>query len=290
MNSRWRIGVAGGSQPGLRNSALQTSEQKFGFFLNFEKGDYQTQRISSTVAFSGTYHDGTNSREFVYLQNNFWMSKKFSVYQTVEVDFNRGWKQDYSDRSMQFSNFFISSRYSPADFISINLSYDTRKAVRVYETRSIPDSLFDETARRGFHSGVTFRLPHRIRLSGNLGIRLRQGELKNTTSASGALTIRQVFNTWATLNARVAYFSTMFSKGYRPYVSMRFPIKRGLAINVGGGSYIYETGGDRSYDNWLETNGYYRVNRKLFVNFGYRMFLNERLRSGRLFLESGVVF
>ncbi|MFQ5675348.1 MAG: hypothetical protein ACE5G1_05575, partial [bacterium] len=290
VNGNWRVGVAGGSQPGLRNSAFQTNEQKFGFFLNFERGNYQTQRISSTVAFSGSYHDGMNSREFVYLQNDLWVSRRFSVYQTVEVDFNRGWKRNYSNRNVQLSNFFISSRYSPVDFLSINVSYDTRKAVRVYETRSIPDSLFDETARQGFHSGITVRLSRRIRLSGNWGIRFRQGGLGNTTSASSALTVRQVFNTWATLNARLSYFSTMFSKGYRPYLSMRLPIKRGLAINVAAGSYIYQTSGQRTYDNWLEANGYYRINRRLFANFGYRMFIDNRLKSGRLFLESGVVF
>lgn len=290
MNGHWRVGVAGGTQPGLRNSAFQSNEQKFGLFVNFEKGNYQSRRISSTVAFSGSYHGGKNSREFVYLQNNFWMGSKFSIYQTVEVDFNRGWKQDYGDKKVQLSNLFMSARYSPTDFISLSLSYDSRKTVRVFETRSIPDSLFDETTRQGLRSGITLRLPHRMRLSGNFGIRFRAGGLRNTTSASGALTVRQIFNTWATFNARLSYFSTMFTKGYRPHISMRFPIKRGLAINVGGGSYIYQTSSRTSYDNWLETNGYYRINRWLFANFGYRMFIDDRLKSGRLFVECGVVF
>jgi len=290
MNGYLRVGVVGGTQPGLRNSAFQADEQKFGLFLNFEKGDYQTRRISSSIAFSGSYHGGKTSREFVYLQNNYWMGSKFSVYQTVEIDFNRGWKYDYSKKKMQFSNFYFSTRYSPLAFISLSVSYDARKAVRVFETRSIPDSLFDETTRQGLRSGITLRLPHRIRLSGSFGIRFRQGGLRNTTSASGGLAVRQIFNTWATFNARVSYFSSMFTKGYRPNIRMRFPITRGLAINVGGGSYIYQTGSRTNYNNWLEANGYYRINRRLFANFGYRMFIDERLKSGRLFLESGVVF
>lgn len=290
VNGHWRVGVAGGTQPSLRSSAFQANEQKFGLFLNFEKGDYQTRRISSTVAFSGSYHGGKNSREFVYLQNNFSAGSKFSVYQTVEIDFNRGWKSNYSGNSLQFSNLYFSTRYSPFDFISLNLSYDARRAVRIFETRSIPDSLFDETTRQGIRSGITLRLSHRVRLSGNFGIRIRQGALKNTTSASGSLTIRQILNTWATFNARLSYFSSMFTKGYRPTVNIRFPITRGLAINVGGGSYIYQTGSKTNYNNWLEANGYYRVNRWLFANFGYRMFMDDRLKSGRLFVESGVVF
>ncbi|MFQ5823038.1 MAG: hypothetical protein ACE5JB_03185 [bacterium] len=290
MNNLFRFGLAGGTQPSLRDSHFQTEEQKFGIFLNFERGEYQTQRISSTIAFSGRYHGGEVSREFIYMQNNFWKGMKFSIYQTVELDFNRGWKQENGKSKLQLSNFYISTRYRPFDFLSLTFSYDARKNIRVYETRSIPDSLFDETTRQGLHTGIILRLTNRIRLSGNFGIRFRKGNLKNTLSASGALRVRNIFQTWATFNARFSYFSTMFTKGYRPTVNIRIPVLRNLSFNLGGGSYIYQTGSLMTNSNWLETDGYYRINRWLFMNFGYRLFLDNRLKSGRLFLETGVVF
>ncbi|MFQ5754163.1 MAG: hypothetical protein ACE5HI_19425 [bacterium] len=290
MHGPWRFGLAGGTQPSLRGSSFQISEQKFGVFLNFEQGDYRTQKISTTLAFTGRYYSGTVSREFIYVQNNLWKGSKFSIYQTVELDLNRGWKNDMGHNFLQLSNFFFNSRYSPVDFIALTLSYDARKNIRVFETRSIPDSLFDETTRQGLHTGITLRLPYRIRLSGNLGIRLRKGNLNNTLSASGALRVRNIFNTWATFNARFSYFSTMFTKGYRPNINLRIPILREFSLNLGGGSYIYQTITHTTRSNWLETDGYYRINRWLFANFGYRYFFDERLNSGRLFVETGVVF
>lgn len=290
LNDLWRVGLAAGTQPGLRTSAFQTQEQKVGVFLNFEKGDYQRQRFLSTVAFSGCYHLGEVSREFVYLQNNFSAGSQFSIYQTVEADLNRGWKTDLGNGSVQFSNFFLSSRYSPSDFISFNISYDARKTIRIYETRSIPDSLFDETTRRGLHSGISLRLTPRIRLSGNFGIRFREGERSNTTSATGSLSLRQIFNTTATLDARVSYFSAQFTNGYRPSASLRIPVLRKLSFNFGAGSYIYQTGSRTTKNNWLEAYGYYHISRRFYANFGYRTFFDKRLESNRIFLETGIVF
>ncbi|MFQ6114789.1 MAG: hypothetical protein ACE5NG_12035 [bacterium] len=290
MNGTWRIGVAGGTQPSLRGAYFQAEEQKFGVFLNFEQGEYRTQRFSSTIAFSGRYHGGEVSREFVYLQNNFWNGSKFSIYHTIELDLNRGWKHDHSSSSLQFSNFFLTMHYSPINFVSLTLSYDARKNIRIYETRSIPDSLFDETTRQGLHSGITLQLSKSIRFSANVGMRFRKGNLKNTTSASAALSIRHIFNTWATLNARFSYFSTMFTKGYRPNANIRIPVLRGLSVNLAGGSYIYQTGSRTSSSHWMEVDSHFRINRWLFGSFGYRAFFDDRLRSGRLFVETGVTF
>ena len=206
--------------------------------MNYENGDYRTQKISSTVAFSGRYHDGETSREFIYMQNNFWRGSLFSIYQTVEVDINRGWKTQTGATSLQLSNVYVSARYSPANFISVTASYDARRNIRVFETRSIPDSLFDVNTRRGLHSGFVLRLPKRIRLFGNFGVRFRQGEVNNTLSASSGLSVRNLFNTWLTFNARFSYFSTMFTKGYRPSVSLRIPVLRDLSFNFSGVSYL----------------------------------------------------
>ena len=285
----WRFGFVGGMEPGIQNSAVQTNEQKFGTFLSFEKGGYRTQRLESTVAFSGSYHNASVSREFVYLQNSFNMGSKFSVYQTVEFDLNRGWKGRNS-ALLQLTNFFLSTNYSPAEFLTLNVSYDSRKAVRMYETRSIPDSLFDETTRQGFHSGLTLRLSRNVRFSGSFGVRLRKGNLNNTYSASGALNVRQIFHTWVTVNTRFSYFSTMFSKGYRPQIAIRFPVTHKLSTNLSGGSYIFSVGNNTTHNDWWEATAYYRINRWLYTNVGYHAYLDNQLQSGRIFIESGIVF
>lgn len=285
-----RMGVAGGTEPNLRNSAFQTNEQKFGVFVNFEKGEFGAGRISSTAAFSGSYHNGDSSREFFYLQNNFCWGSKFTLYQTVEADLNRGWKQANGQSNLQFTNFYISGQLQPVDILSLNFSFDARKNIRLFETRSVPDSLFDETLRKGLLSGFSLRLPQRIRFSGNFGVRFREGNLKNTTTASAALNVRQPFRTWVTVNLRVAYFSTQFTKAYRPEVNIRIPARRNLSFDVGAGSYIYQTGNLTTRSHWLEVQANTYLSRRIYANFGYRAFFDDRLKSGRLVVETGLLF
>lgn len=285
----FKVGVIGGMEPGLRNSGFQTQERKFGAFVGFQEGDYNTRRIESTFAFSGSYHSSTVSREFMYVQNSYSMGSRFSVYQTMEFDLNRGWK-NANNAFLQLTNFFLSARYSPTNFLSVDLSYDARKAVKIYETRSIPDSLFDETTRQGMHAGVLLRFSRNIRLSTNFGLRLRKGNLQNTRSMSSSLTIRRVLHTWTTVNARFSYFSTMFSRGYRPNLSLRVPMTRKLSVNFSGGMYIYQIGGTTTQNKWFETLSYYRISRRFYTNLGYRLFIDEQLKSGRVFLETGVTF
>ncbi|MFQ5709618.1 MAG: hypothetical protein ACE5HO_19350 [bacterium] len=290
LRGPWRVGFAGGTQPSLRSSGFQTEEQKFGVFLNFERGEYESQRLSSTVAFSGRYHSGAVSREYIYLQNNYWKGSRFSVYQTVELDLNRGWKHRRGASSIQLTNIFVSTSYRPNAVLSLSFSYDARKNILIYETRSIPDSLFDETIRQGLHSTISVSLSRSVRLSGSFGVRFRNGNLKNTTSAAWALSVRHLFNTWATFNARLSYFSTQLTSAYRPNLNFRIPVLYNFSVDLSGGSYIYETGSRTTKSSWLETKGYYRINRRLYANLGYRMFFDQRLRSSRFYVETGVTF
>ncbi len=286
----WRLGVAGGTQPSLRTSGLQTAEQKLGLFLSYEKGEYGKRRFASTAAFSGRYNKGEVSREFVYLQNTFSHGSIFSAYQTIEVDLNRGWKSDAGRSSTQLSNFFLSTNFQPVKAISLNLSYDARKNVRIFETRSIPDSLFDEATRKGVRTGVVLRFPGRIRWSGTFGIRFRGGDVKNTTSFATGLSVQRILNSTATLNARLSYFNTMFTQAYRPSVSLRFSPLRGLSLSLAGGSYIYQTGNRETRNNWVEGDGTFRLNRRWFSRLGYRRFFGENQKAGRLFVEAGMTF
>lgn len=285
MADNWSIGLAGGSEPRLSTSSFKANKHKFGLFANYEI----EHKLSSTIAFSGSYNNSDISREFIYLQNNYLLGRKFSIYQTVEVDLNRGWK-GATGNSVQLTNLFVNARYSPIKPLSLNVSYDRRKLVRVFESRSIPDSLFDETARQGLRAGFSLNLPYRTRLFGNFGLRFRSGDLSSTTSVTGGFSARQVFNTNISVSSRVAYFSTMFSEGIRPTLQLRIPILRKFSTNFGAGGYVYKIGQQTTTNYYLDGSAYFRLHRLLYFNAGTRLFIDKELESNRLFLEMGATF
>lgn len=290
LHGPWRAGVAGGTEPGLSGTGFQTDEQKFGLFVNFERGTYQDFKLSSTLAFSGRYQSGQISREFLYLQNSVWKGSRFSLYQSVELDLNRGWKGRDGGNRWQLSNFFATVRFAPTEALNLTLSYDARRRVRVYETRSVPDSLFDEATRQGLRAGASLRFNRHIRLSGTYGVRFSRGPRGKTTSAFGTLSLRRLFDWSLNVYARVAYFSTRFTQGYRPTLSLRFAPLDALTMNVSAGTYQFKTGVHGTGYHWLEAAGLYRVRRWLFLEAGLRATFPGGMASRRVFLETSVNF
>lgn len=86
-------GIFGGTQPEWQYSEFQTSFNKYGAFVSFEKGEYGEQRLESTLAAAGAYHGSTVSREFIYLQNSYSSGKQWNIYQSLELDVNRDWRK-----------------------------------------------------------------------------------------------------------------------------------------------------------------------------------------------------
>jgi hypothetical protein len=277
LHHNWRFGVTGGLQPNLSTSSLQSEHRKFGTFVNYTAGDYQTRRFSSSVAFSGSYRSGDVSREFVYWQNTFNAGSGLSLYQTVEFDMNRAWRKDSTGTSLQMSNLFLSASYAPWKSVNFTLSYDARKQLRTFETRSIPDSLFDEAMRRGLRGGITIRLASTISLTGNAGVRFGRDGLGNTMSAGSALNFRRFFGTRASLSTRLSYFSTMFSSAYRPNVYVSLPVMRKIRTYISVGGYLYDTGGRTTKNWWSELGGTWYTNGLLYVGFGYKNYWQGQL-------------
>jgi hypothetical protein len=173
---------------------------------------------------------------------------------------------------------------------SIFFSYDTRKRIRTFATRTIPDSLFDETMRQGLRTGITLRSNSGLYATLSTGVRFRGSGLKNTVSAAAVLAARRLFSSPLSIKLRLAYFSTMFTNGYRPGIHLRLPVSRGLSTYLSGGSYIYKTGPGSVSSHWLETGGTWHIGRHLFAGLGYRTYFDKYLKSHRFFIETGISF
>jgi len=290
LNQKWQFGVAGGTEPNLSNSAFRTDAQKIGMFANFETGEIESRKLSSSLAFSSSYNKGEVNREFFYLQNNLWWGKNVSLYQTIEFDINRGWKKAAAGNTIEASNFYLNLRVAPMNALSFFLNYDARKRLRTFESRSVPDSLFDETIRRGIRAGLTVRFNREISLSGNVGLRARNGNIKDTFSFSSALRARRLLRTRASLSLQLTFFSTQFSSAYRPAAYLRLPIGRRFSTSLAVGSYIYEIVNQTTSNRWAEIGGSWQITRKISANLGYKLYAGGQIESQRFYFETGLSF
>jgi len=251
--------------------------------------DYESSprwRFTSSAALAGNYVSSTVSREFVYWQNALNVYRRFSLFQSVEMDINRDWRRDAAGENITFSNFYISANAEVSSRATLDFTYDSRKNVRIYETRETPDSLFDDLAHNGYRGGLALRLPHGIRIHGYGGIRYRDGDRTNSYISVSAGAVQLPWRGHS-IRARYAYADTRSVVGHRPSLSYRFPAGPRLRLDVNGGGYIFEQGTRVTSSFYADLGAYYTFGR-YFTSGSYRQYFGGGLESILFFAEIGV--
>lgn len=285
-----RVGAAGGLDPDLQTTDMQTDVSKYGLFVAWEDGSYDTRRYAGTFAFSGSYNAGTIDREFAYVQNTFSLARRVSIYHSMEVDLNRGWRKDAQGQSLSFSNTFATANVTVNRFFAVDASYDARRNIRDFHFHDSPDSLFDDALSTGYSAGLALSFPRHVRLRARAGIRHRDGEPDDNRHASASLTAAQFPFRGQAVAARLSISDTPFVTGYRPSLSYRFSATRRTLVTLGAGAYIYKQTLDTTSSRFVEASVHQTLGRRYFAAGNIRRIIGDAVESMSLYLETGLSF
>jgi hypothetical protein len=153
---RWSAGVLTGSQPDSVDFGLSSDTKEHGAFVSYRRSGDEGRKLTLTTGLIGSYQESEINREYLYLQT-IYSTRKISLYLTEEVDFNRGWKKDLGESSVDSSATFLNMRYRVSDSLSFRAGYDNRKNVRLYRDRETPETEFDDDYRTGIWAGTAYR-------------------------------------------------------------------------------------------------------------------------------------
>lgn len=287
-----RFGLFAGTQPEWQYSRFQTSIQKYGGFLSYETGSYQTQRLQSTIAFAGEYHHSTVSREFVYIRNSYNWRSRFNFFQSAEVDVNRNWRKARAGQSFSLTSLFVSVNFRVNRALNLGLSYDNRKNYRTFETRSILDSLFDDVLRQGLRANINLRVTHTTTFFSNFGVRKRKTDSQSTYSWSAGASQRNLLKTGLFLRGRFSGFSNLTTDGNQVSASVSKYITRQNYLTVGYGRYFYRISlnNDHRSNQWVRTSAFIALPQKTFLSAEVEFNNGNDFKGTRYFLEVGIRF
>lgn len=288
----WRWGVFAGTQPEWQYSDFQTSIQKYGGYFNLLKGDYTTNRLESTLAMAGEYHGSTISREFLYLQNSYTYGSRMSIYQSLELDYNRAWRKNKTAETLSLTGLYLSASYDVTDWLNTGISYDNRKNYYTYELRSLADSLFDSAFRHGVRANLNISYFKTIRLYGNFGWRKRENESSNTYSYAAGVNFSNLMIHRLRLSARFAGFTNYYTRGYNPSIYLTQSFRQGHLIGIAYGTYIYsiKQNSKSNLNNWLRLNGQLELPLNLYISANYEYDWGDDLKGHRFLAELGYRF
>jgi hypothetical protein len=288
LSGHYRTGVILGLDPDPADGGVRTGYRKFGTYLTWQGGAPSRHRIELTGAISGSYVDGTVNREFGYVQGVYGYGGTVYIYQSVEVDLNRQWRETANGGRFTFSNFLTTVSVRPWQTVGLDFSYDDRQQVRDYDTFETPDSLFDDSRYNGWRLGATFSPGSRLRFGLNGGIRYRESSDQTNRFYTALATVRHFPLQGQHLTMRWTTTETDFMTAHRPIASLRFPVGRRLRMNAGAGAYLYEQGFVQSNTAFFEAGAWYPLGRRYYLSAEARQFSGGNLESLQVLVEAGV--
>jgi hypothetical protein len=292
VSKRILMGAFGGTEPQWQYSTFQTSLQKYGIFAGYTKGDYRSTRYEMTLAMAGEYHGSTASREFAYLQNNLNIGSAWNIFQSGELDFNRGWRKIKTGSSLTLSNLYISARRRINRWISAGLSYDSRKNYWTYEIRTLADSLFDDKLRQGARADLSLRLPREYFLNAGFGLQKRQTDSRPTYSYSLGVNKSNFIAKKFSVNFQGSGFTNPLTNGYNLQARLGRSIRKSDLLSVGYGTYIYiiQNSNIKRYNRALSLSGQVTLVSPLYFYGTYEYDTGDDTRGHRFMGELGYRF
>jgi hypothetical protein len=292
LSAAFSAGLFAGTQPEWQYAEFQTSIQKYGAYANFIKGDRNRLKLETSLALVGEYHSSTVSREFIYMRNYLNFGRRLSVYQNANIDINRRWRKERTDNSLSLSNVYLSVRYKTTDWLSTNLSYDSRTNYLTYDTRTIDERIFDDNTRRGYRAGVYLNPLHSFSLNGSIGYRKREGDDEPTYSYSGGIRQSNITSLRIFFAANITSFNSEFTNGINFSTRIGKYFKRGdqVTLKYGLYSYDYEFSSIDRKSPWFGTDINIMLLGNIYLYTDYQYNYGDDLDGHKVLTEIGYRF
>jgi hypothetical protein len=251
------VGVFAGFAPEWGSLGFGTDDRLGGVTFQWNRRSADDRMLDVVVAAVGRYSESEISRECLAMTTTWRRGNRLSLLQAAEVDLNRGWRKDAAGRTLFLSSFALNGRWQATTPVALSLGWDDREPVRTWETRSLPDSLFEDAGRRGLSAGVNWRLGRGRSL--DLRGSLRRDDLADALVRSWNSRLYLTAFPVGGLNfdVSVRQFDGPHLAGWSPSAGLAYNSRRGVDLRVAGGYCGYADRGGRAprSTSWCELGG-----------------------------------
>ena len=282
-----RLGVFGGFAPEWGSLGFGTEDHVVGADLHYNRRRDDGRLLDFVLAGIGRYRSGEISREYVTLTTTWRGTQGLSLLQAAEIDFNRGWRADAGARSVVLSSVALTGRYDFNRKLGVDLGFDNRDPVRTWETRSLPDSLFQDSGRKGWRAGVHSRPFGRAMLNLSGSLRKDDNSDKNITSWTARATVPGVISNHITVFGGLSGFDGPWLSGFAPSLGVSGSTRAGLGWRCEAGSYRYTGAIDNSTrkNRWASLGLDKDLTARMSAAVEYRQDWGDDIVGRRWFLE-----
>lgn len=287
LGSRWKAGLFAGFEPDLSGYTVRADGKKFGGFAQMKMPVRKAGELTVALTGVGQYRGGEVSREFLAAQTDLNWSRRFYLTQYAEIDCNRAWR-NANRGTLALSNAYFNLTCYPQEKLALGLSYDARRLLRTWETRTLADSLFDASLRQGWRGQLSYQPAALYRIAIDGGWQ-GQGNAPAVYSFGCTASAAELWRSGLSVNARFSYFGNSLARGYYPGLEISRRMLAMLYVSLGGGIYSYRMSSPASTQNnpWERLRLDAHFNRALFLSATVERYHGDTMRFVRGFGEVG---
>jgi hypothetical protein len=229
------VGAFGGSTPDPTSWSYSPNQHIAGTFLNYERGDFQHQRISSTMGLATTSIGWHVAREFAFFENTLSLGRAFSVYNSLQADNGRTVLVGTSYKT-GITQSFTSVRYQPITLLSFNLNHNYLRNLPTFDPALISTGLLDQYLFQGLNGGVRLEFPYHIAVSTDIGRSKNNTDKASSWNQMYGLNFGDIRGSGVQLDLRYTKFDSSFGRGTYEYVALSRNLSERLHVQVQGGT------------------------------------------------------
>jgi hypothetical protein len=216
----------------------------------------------------------------------------FNIYSSFDLDLNRSWRKDKTDKLISLSSLYLSARYKFSKLISSGLTYDNRKNYYTYETRDLPEELYDMAFRHGLQADLYLDFNNNYHSNLRFGIKKREGDSETTYTGYLGFRKNNLILRGMNLGVNLRGYSNYYSEGLIPTISLGRYFSQGHYINISGGqnSYRLKTNEDQRNSRWIRFNGNLQLFSRAYMSTFYTYEWGNDSRGHKIIAEMGYRF
>ena len=274
------FGIFGGSTPDPTSWNYNPDRHLGGSFFNATGGTFDGFHYSSTlgageefqnVQYSTTTTAGTttssyqDNRPFAFLENSISYSRRFSVFEALQVDHPSG-NPVVASPGTGLSSSFLTVRVEPVSRIELTANDTYFRDIPTFDPQLIGTGLLDRYLFQGWSGGVRIEPIKKIFVYTELGRSSRSGDASASLNQLYGMTIGELPKLKLRADAHYSKFSSSFGSGiYRAF---------SLSRSIGDRFHFEVLGGDQDFTSSLAGNQNARfVTTNVDTSLGASLFL-----------------
>ena len=239
------VGIFAGSTPDPTSWNYNPNRRLGGSFVNFQGGDFEGVRYTSTSGMGVSTLKWKIDRPFVFFENGISYKRYLSIYHSLQADRPRG-NPAVATPGAGISRSFLTVRVQPAPRIDFDFNHTYFRDIPTFDPQLIGTGLLDKYLFQGFSVGARVEVAKKVWIYTNLGSSHRSGDAKPSLNQMYGVTFGSLPWTGIRADFRHSKFDGSFGGGSYNALSLSRSFRDNFRWEVLAGSQFFASAASKN--------------------------------------------